>query len=68
MNKFDSNATNTGVDAEPRGYKGPPSSSIPYRPPAGCNDRLEELEIENSRLNRLVAELLNKNQQLRKPD
>jgi len=27
-----------------------------------------ELEIENSRLHRLVAELLIKNQQLRKPD
>jgi hypothetical protein len=30
--------------------------------------RLVELEIENSRLHRLVAELLIKNQQLRKPD
>jgi hypothetical protein len=67
MNEFNSNATNTGEDAEPGGYKGPPSS-VPYRPTAGCNDRLAELEIENSRLNRLVAELLIKNQQLRKPD
>jgi hypothetical protein len=29
---------------------------------------LAELELENSRLHRLVAELLLKNQQLRKPD
>jgi hypothetical protein len=68
MNKFDTNATYTEKDAEPGGYKGP-SPSIHYRPPAAsCNDRLAELEIENSRLHRLVAELLIKNQQLRKPD
>jgi hypothetical protein len=67
MNKFDTDATNTGEDVEPGGYKGP-SSSIHYRPPAAdYNDRLAELEIENSRLHRLVAELLIKNQQLRKP-
>jgi hypothetical protein len=68
MNKFDTNATNTGEDVEPGSYKSP-SSSIQYRPPAAnCNDRLAELELENSRLHRLVAELLIKNQQLRKPD
>jgi hypothetical protein len=68
MNKFDTNATNTGEDAEPGGYKSA-SSSIQYRPPAAsCDDRIAELEIENSRLHRLVAELLIKNQQLRKPD
>jgi hypothetical protein len=68
MNKFDSNATNTGEGAEPSGYKSRPSS-IRYRPSAAnCDDRLAELEIENSRLHRLVAELLIKNQQLRKPD
>jgi hypothetical protein len=66
MNKFDTNATNTGEDTAPGGYKG--SSSIHYRPDASSNDRLAELEIENSRLHRLVAELLIKNQQLRKPD
>lgn len=32
------------------------------------DSRLVELEIENSRLHRLVAELLIKNQQLRKSD
>ena len=34
--------------------------------PSNDNYRLVELEIENSRLHRLVAELLIKNQQLRK--
>jgi hypothetical protein len=68
MNKFEEYATSTGEDAEPGNYKSP-SSSIHYRPPAAnYNDRLAELEIENSRLHRLVAELLIKNQQLRKPD
>jgi hypothetical protein len=68
MNKFNTNAASIGEDAEPGGYKGT-SSSMHYRPPvASHNDRLAELEIENSRLHRLVAELLIKNQQLRKPD
>jgi hypothetical protein len=68
MNKFEENVTSTDEDAEHGSYKGP-SSSIPYRPAAArSNDRLAELEIENSRLHRLVAELLIKNQQLRKPD
>jgi hypothetical protein len=68
MNKFETNATDTGEDAEPGGYKSP-SSPRQYRPSAASgNERLAELEIENSRLHRLVAELLIKNQQLRKPD
>ena len=68
MNKFDPSATNAGEDAGPDGYKDQPSS-IHYRPPAATyDDRLAELEIENSRLHRLVAELLIKNEQLRKPD
>jgi hypothetical protein len=33
-----------------------------------CNDRIVELEMENSRLQQLVAELLIKNHQLRKPE
>jgi hypothetical protein len=49
-----------------------PNNPLPathYAPPAGSShDRVVELEIENARLNRLVAELLIKNQQLRKPD
>jgi hypothetical protein len=66
MTKFDINATNTGEDIEPGGYNSP--SSMHHRPTASNNDRLAELEVENSRLHRLVAELLIKNQQLRKPD
>jgi hypothetical protein len=42
--------------------------SMELRPPITSNeDRLAELENENSRLHRLVAELLIKNEQLRKP-
>jgi hypothetical protein len=57
MNKFATNPTNTGEDTAPAGYKA-----------VNSKDRLAELEIENSRLHRLVAELLIKNQQLRKLD
>lgn len=68
MNNFDTRANNTGENAEPGAYKDP-SSSIHYRPTAAnSNDRVAELELENSRLHRLVAELLIKNQQLRKSD
>jgi hypothetical protein len=43
------------------------SSSIHSRQPAASfMERLGELEMENARLHRLVAELLIKNQQLRK--
>jgi hypothetical protein len=66
MNKFESNAANIGEDVEPGGYNGP--SSMHHRATASHDDRLAELEVENSRLHRLVAELLIKNQQLRKPD
>jgi hypothetical protein len=37
-------------------------------PTISTQHRIAELERENSRLQRLVAELLLKNQQLRKPD
>jgi hypothetical protein len=68
MNEFDANVTNNGEDAEPGGYRCE-SFSIHHQPSAASvDDRLAELEIENSRLHRLVAELLIKNQQLRKPD
>ena len=68
MSKFDTISNNTSEEAQPNGYNGPPSS-LHYRPTiASSNDRLAELEIENTRLHRLVAELLIKNQQLRKPD
>ena len=65
MNDFETRLVNTGEEGEHH----KPSSSTRYRPPAtNCNDRLAELEVENSRLHRLIAELLIKNQQLRKPD
>jgi hypothetical protein len=43
-------------------------SALSMRQPSSANDsyRVAELEIENTRLHRLVAELLIKNQQLRK--
>jgi hypothetical protein len=67
MNEFEINTANP-AEGESGSYRGS-SSSMDYRPPAvGCDARVAELEIENSRLHRLVAELLLKNQELRKPD
>jgi len=66
MNKFNAGANNTREDSAPERYMGS-SSSIPDRQATTAyDDRHAELEIENSRLHRLVAELLIKNQQLRK--
>jgi hypothetical protein len=65
MNKL--NAHNTGEDTASGAYR-ESSSSIRRQRAASDDDRLAELEMENSRLHRLVAELLIKNQQLRKPD
>ena len=68
MNKLNVGANNTGEDTATDRYMGS-SSSIPDRQAAaGYDERLVELEIENSRLHRLVAELLIKNQQLRKSE
>ena len=64
MNEFEINAADP-AEGEPGRYRGS-SSSMDYRPSA--IGHVAELEIENSRLHRLVAELLLKNQQLRKPD
>jgi hypothetical protein len=67
MNELDLSSTNT-AEGESGAYRNSPSA-MDYRPSAiGDDARLAELEIENSRLHRLVAELLLKNQQLRKPD
>jgi len=70
MNKFNAGASNSREDTAPERYMGSSfSSSTPERQAAAAYDqRLAELEIENSRLHRLVAELLIKNQQLRKSD
>jgi hypothetical protein len=47
----------------------PPHHTRHPRPPATSDSaRIAELEYENARLQRLVAELLLKNQQLRKCD
>jgi hypothetical protein len=65
MTKFDNTSINAGEEQEHSAS----SPSLQYRSPTtGYDDRLIELEMENARLNRLVAELLVKNQQLRKPD
>jgi hypothetical protein len=65
MNHFDTISMSTREEEK----QGSPSQSRHFRPPnAGVDDRLVELEVENSRLHRLVAELLIKNEQLRKPD
>jgi hypothetical protein len=64
MNEFETIPISTG-EAEPGG--GGDSFPSTRRPPLDIdNYRIAELEIENSRLHRLVAELLIKNQQLRK--
>jgi hypothetical protein len=42
------------------------NAALRYAAQSGDHERLAELETENARLHRLVAELLLKNQQLRK--
>ncbi len=68
MNKFDTSPINTAEDAESGVYRQPSSSMRYGQSAASYSERLVELEIENSRLHRLIAELLLKNQQLRKAD
>jgi hypothetical protein len=68
MSKFNADAHNTGEGTASGGYREPSSSIHQQRSARSYDDRLAELEVENSRLHRLVAELLIKNQQLRKPD
>ena len=65
MNNLDAISQSTGEQSEHSN-----SSQPRYLGPlkVGHDDRLAELEIENSRLHRLVAELLIKNEQLRKTD
>lgn len=68
MSQFDFTANNTEKDAGPGTDRNSstPVHSQPHTPDG--HDRIAELEIENSRLHRLVAELLVKNQELRKSD
>jgi hypothetical protein len=65
MNEFETITSNSEVAGQ-RDRREDSSSSM--RQPSSAKDsyRLAELEIENTRLHRLVAELLIKNQQLRK--
>ena len=67
MNKFNADVHNMGEDTAYDAIR-KSSSSTHQQHSASYDDRLTELEIENSRLHRLVAELLIKNQQLRRPD
>lgn len=68
MNEIDTSRTDTGEDAEPGGHNNASSSMYSRQSAVHFKDRLGELEMENARLHRLVAELLIKNQQLRRPD
>jgi hypothetical protein len=65
MNEFEPTPGSSGESAESGRRR--KFASMQHRPPVTNNgDRLAELETENARLHRLVAELLIKNQQLRK--
>ncbi|HTD96300.1 MAG TPA: hypothetical protein VK627_05205 [Edaphobacter sp.] len=67
MTESDREFTGTREDAQ-SGRASQQSSPIFGRPSSIADSvRLVELEQENSRLHRLIAELLLKNQQLRKP-
>ena len=65
MTSFENSSINT-VEEKKQNISSPERHHM--SPGVNGNDRLTELEVENSRLHRLVAELLIKNQQLRKPD
>jgi hypothetical protein len=63
------NTVSLGNGAVPESVTGgDPFSATQYQSAAIDSSRVTELELENSRLHRLVAELLIKNQQLRKQD
>jgi hypothetical protein len=68
MTEIERSRINSGEDAEPGGHKNSSSSMYSRQAAAYFKDRLGELEMENARLHRLVAELLIKNQQLRRPE
>jgi hypothetical protein len=69
MNDLDASPSNSAQEAEPRRSYREHSPSIRYgQSSVDYSERIVELEMENLRLHRLVAELLIKNQQLRKSD
>jgi hypothetical protein len=68
MNRFESTPTHAEEHAE-AGRNRESFSSMQHRPAVlNAQARMVELEVENSRLQRLVAELLLKNQKLREAD
>ena len=68
MREFDLTDNTSEEDTGSDSYKGRSPGFNYQQPTRNYIDRIAELEIENSRLHRLVAELLIKNQQLRRPD
>jgi hypothetical protein len=66
MNDFDTIPISTQGTAQPGSNRDSFASARSQPSDVNENYRLAELEMENSRLHRLVAELLIKNQQLRK--
>jgi hypothetical protein len=68
MNEIETSRIDTGEETEPGGHKNSSSPIYSRQSAVNSKDRVGELEIENARLHRLVAELLIKNQQLRRPE
>ena len=66
MNDINPRRTDGGEERD-AGAAGDSSSIHGRQSAASFTERIGELEMENARLHRLVAELLIKNQQLRKP-
>lgn len=66
MNDINPRRVDGGEESE-AGAPGSSTSSHSRQFAASLIERLGELEMENARLHRLIAELLIKNQQLRKP-
>jgi hypothetical protein len=68
MNDLDASPSKSAEEAElGMCYREPASLRRYSQSNVDYSERLVELEMENLRLHRLVAELLIKNQQLRKP-
>jgi hypothetical protein len=67
MNPSDTIPIETNEATEPA-HRGDPARSMHRLSPMSDAIRMAELESENFRLHRLVAELLIKNQQLRRTD
>ena len=73
MDQFETQNSEDASSSPPRSNTPPRDRGAVHTRPAAdadmnVNDRLVQLEIENSRLQQLVAELLIKNHQLRKAE